>query len=79
LQTFPDKFKFYYTDLEDGYKMVGNAVPVQMAKIIATAIKKQIIEHENATTVTTISSDSYIQDVLKTHNKARKRICQAQA
>jgi DNA (cytosine-5)-methyltransferase 1 len=42
LQTFPDDFIFYYNDLEDGYKMVGNAVPVLMAKIIATAIKKQI-------------------------------------
>ena len=42
LQTFPDNFIFYYNDLEDGYKMVGNAVPVTMAKIIATSIKKQI-------------------------------------
>ena len=42
LQTFPDDFIFYYNDLEDGYKMVGNAVPVLMANIIATAIKKQI-------------------------------------
>jgi len=42
LQTFPDNFIFYYTEIENGYKMVGNAVPVQMAEIIATAIKKQI-------------------------------------
>ena len=42
LQTFPDNFIFYYNDLEDGYKMVGNAVPVEMARIIATAVKKQI-------------------------------------
>ena len=42
LQTFPDNFIFYYKDLEDGYKMVGNAVPVTIAKIIAVAIKKQI-------------------------------------
>jgi len=78
LQTFPDKFKFYYTDLEDGYKMVGNAVPVQMAKIIASALKKQIIKHENATTVTTISSDNYIQQVMRVHNKAREKVCQEQ-
>jgi DNA (cytosine-5)-methyltransferase 1 len=76
LQTFPDKFKFYYTDLEDGYKMVGNAVPVKMAKIIATAIKKQIMEHENTTTATIIKSDIYIQKVLRMHNKARKKVCQ---
>ena len=42
LQTFPDNFIFYYNDLENGYKMVGNAVPVKMAHIIAAAIKKQI-------------------------------------
>jgi len=42
LQTFPDDFIFYYNELENGYKMVGNAVPYTMAKIIATAIKKQI-------------------------------------
>ncbi|MDR3217284.1 MAG: DNA cytosine methyltransferase [Clostridiaceae bacterium] len=45
LQTFPDSFIFYYTKLENGYKMVGNAVPVGMAKIIATAIKEQFIKH----------------------------------
>jgi DNA (cytosine-5)-methyltransferase 1 len=42
LQTFPDNFAFYYTELENGYKMVGNAVPVRMARIIAAAIKEQI-------------------------------------
>jgi DNA (cytosine-5)-methyltransferase 1 len=41
LQTFPDSFVFYYNDVNDGYKMVGNAVPVKMAKIIAEAIKHQ--------------------------------------
>lgn len=38
LQTFPDNFEFIYSRLEDGYKMVGNAVPVDMAKIIAQKI-----------------------------------------
>lgn len=42
LQTFPDDFEFIYNRLEDGYKMVGNAVPVKMAKIIADSIKEQI-------------------------------------
>ena len=42
LQTFPDSFVFHYSDVEDGYKMVGNAVPVRMAQIIAAAIKEQI-------------------------------------
>jgi modification methylase fnuDI len=39
IQGFPDTFKFYYTSLEDGYKMVGNAVPVDLAYIIAKKIK----------------------------------------
>ena len=38
IQTFPDDFKFVYDDLNDGYKMIGNAVPVKMAKIIASQI-----------------------------------------
>jgi len=42
LQTFPDHFIFHYSALENGYKMVGNAVPVKMAKIIAAAIKEQL-------------------------------------
>ncbi|MGM9832458.1 MAG: DNA cytosine methyltransferase, partial [Candidatus Limisoma sp.] len=27
IQTFPDSFRFIYTNIQDGYKMVGNAVP----------------------------------------------------
>lgn len=42
LQTFPDTFKFVYDKVDDGYKMVGNAVPVEMARIIAERIREQI-------------------------------------
>lgn len=42
VQTFPDDFIFYYEKLEDGYKMVGNAVPVNLAYEMATAIKKAL-------------------------------------
>ncbi|MFW5962376.1 MAG: DNA cytosine methyltransferase [bacterium] len=38
IQTFPDSFDFLYKKLNDGYKMVGNAVPVQLAKQIASII-----------------------------------------
>lgn len=38
LQTFPDDFDFVYKRVDDGYKMVGNAVPVEMARIIAIEI-----------------------------------------
>lgn len=38
IQTFPDNFIFKYTDVADGYKMVGNAVPVEFAHILADQI-----------------------------------------
>jgi DNA (cytosine-5)-methyltransferase 1 len=31
IQTFPDDFKFLYDSVMDGYKMIGNAVPVKFA------------------------------------------------
>ena len=42
LQTFPDSFEFIYTNIKDGYKMVGNAVPPRMAYILATSINDAI-------------------------------------
>lgn len=39
IQTFPDEFKFFYENIADGYKMIGNAVPVLLAKQIARKIK----------------------------------------
>jgi DNA (cytosine-5)-methyltransferase 1 len=42
IQTFPDNHIFYYDSIADGYKMIGNAVPVQFAKRLATQIKKDL-------------------------------------
>lgn len=39
IQGFPDNFKFIYTDVDYGYKMIGNAVPINLAYIIACSIK----------------------------------------
>ena len=39
IQDFPDSFIFQYTKIENGYKMVGNAVPVGLAQVIAEQIK----------------------------------------
>lgn len=39
IQTFPDDFTFYYNNINDGYKMIGNAVPVKLAENIAIKIK----------------------------------------
>lgn len=42
VQGFPDSFKFIYTNLNDAYKMIGNAVPVNLAYEIAKSIKEQL-------------------------------------
>ena len=39
IQGFPDSFKFIYTDSNNAYKMIGNAVPVNLAYEVAVAIK----------------------------------------
>lgn len=38
IQTFPEEFKFFYEKIDEAYKMIGNAVPVNMAKYIALEI-----------------------------------------
>ncbi len=43
--TFPDNFLFQYKNIADGYKMVGNAVPVAFAKQLAGVIFKDISEY----------------------------------
>lgn len=42
IQTFPDDFIFYYDKVAAGYKMIGNAVPVNLARFLAESIKFQI-------------------------------------
>ncbi|MDR0912556.1 MAG: DNA cytosine methyltransferase [Methanobrevibacter sp.] len=42
IQTFPDDFIFYYNNIADGYKMIGNAVPVKLAEAIGKEINKFI-------------------------------------
>lgn len=45
IQTFPDNFIFKYIDVADGYKMVGNAVPVEFAKALAEKIMFDLKEY----------------------------------
>lgn len=40
VQGFPDDFEFIYTSLNDGYKIIGNAVPVHLAYVLAMQIQK---------------------------------------
>ena len=42
IQTFPDDFIFCYNDITDGYKMVGNAVPVVLAFHVANSINQSL-------------------------------------
>lgn len=42
IQTFPDSFRLLYSDVKDGYKMVGNAVPPRLAEAIAKAVMKSL-------------------------------------
>lgn len=42
IQTFPDSFHFIYKNVQDGYKMVGNAVPPRLAKHLAMALQRQL-------------------------------------
>jgi DNA (cytosine-5)-methyltransferase 1 len=42
IQTFPDNFIFKYKNVANGYKMVGNAVPVNLAYEIAKSIRNII-------------------------------------
>ncbi len=42
VQGFPDDFKFIYDNVNDGYKMIGNAVPVNLAYEVAVAIKRAL-------------------------------------
>ena len=42
VQGFPDSFKFIYDEINNAYKMIGNAVPVNLAFEIATAIRQQL-------------------------------------
>jgi DNA (cytosine-5)-methyltransferase 1 len=45
IQTFPDNFEFFYSNVADGYKMIGNAVPVEFARRLAKVIKADVELH----------------------------------
>jgi len=55
IQTFPDNFIFYYTNVAAGYKMIGNAVPVEMARIIAQEIYNDMQKLEVVKNVVNVS------------------------
>lgn len=45
VQSFPDDFIFIYDEVDMGYKMVGNAVPVNLAYHVAMSIRRILDKH----------------------------------
>jgi DNA (cytosine-5)-methyltransferase 1 len=60
IQTFPDNFIFHYDKVAAGYKMIGNAVPVNLAKFLAENIKVQI---ETRTVKETVKQSKELETV----------------
>ncbi|MBL6663040.1 MAG: DNA cytosine methyltransferase [Flavobacteriales bacterium] len=60
IQTFPDNFIFHYDRVAAGYKMIGNAVPVNLAKFLAESIKVQI---ETRTVKETVKQSKELETV----------------
>ncbi|SMN14912.1 DNA-cytosine methyltransferase [uncultured Candidatus Thioglobus sp.] len=50
IQTFPEDFVFHYNNVADDYKMVGNAVPCNLAYCLAKEMKTQLISQPLKTT-----------------------------
>ena len=51
IQTFPDDFSFFTDtarEITAMYKVIGNAVPVQLAYEIALAIMKQVFQKQTS-------------------------------
>lgn len=42
IQTFPDDFHFHYKNVNHGYKMIGNAVPVKLSQAVARVIRDDL-------------------------------------
>jgi len=51
IQTFPNDFVFHYKKVAAGYKMIGNAVPINLAKFLAESIKVQIENNKKTNTL----------------------------
>lgn len=47
IQGFPDNFIFKYTNLNNAYKMIGNAVPIPLARTIASQIMLDLNIEDN--------------------------------
>ncbi len=61
IQTFPDDYIFKYENIADGYKMIGNAVPVNFAFHLASKIMADLsllkLAHESRNTKNVAASE----------------------
>lgn len=60
IQTFPDNFIFYYNNIAAAYKMIGNAVPVRMAHVLAQKIHQSLNQYKSEYSPVDINSISNI-------------------
>lgn len=58
IQTFPDSFIFHYDNISAGYKMIGNAVPVNLAHFLADSIKAQLLQNEIKNKITKTTKEA---------------------
>jgi DNA (cytosine-5)-methyltransferase 1 len=65
IQTFPDDFIFDYANVNDGYKMIGNAVPVEFARRLALQIKSDLEPYSAKTFRKVVPGDLYDFDALQ--------------
>lgn len=78
IQTFPDDFIFKYNHIANGYKMVGNAVPINLARTLAEKILIDIHQFLNVGACHHLSRKEYITQLTlldPTSFKQSKIIC----
>lgn len=54
VQSFPDEFVFKYSDVNHGYKMIGNAVNIDFARILANSIL-EVLSHRLTNNLSKVS------------------------
>lgn len=59
VQTFPDDYVFKYARVSDGYKMIGNAVPVEFARRLAVRIAEDLKDCQSLTLKSRASGKVY--------------------
>jgi DNA (cytosine-5)-methyltransferase 1 len=60
IQTFPDDFIFHYSSVVAGYKMIGNAVPVKMSKVLAEKIQQDLTTKKLSKKIIPTNRDNFL-------------------